>query len=70
MITKFSRKFWEAAVEAGGSEKIILRNYDILMLRKKGKSLAQIGIKNHISKVAVAKVIKKYGKPKGLPGIK
>jgi len=70
MITKFSRKFWEAAVEAGGSSKTILRNYDILMAHKSGKSLGQIGIKKHISKTMVAKVIKRYGKPKGLPGSK
>lgn len=58
-LTSFSRAYWEMAVACGGSKKDILRNYDIVEDRKKGKTLAQLAIKYQLSEVHICRILKK-----------
>jgi hypothetical protein len=59
-ITKFSRAFWETAVKYKGSKPEVLRDYDILKDREKGKTLAQCAIKHNLTRKTVAEIQKKY----------
>ena len=59
-LTKFTRDFWATAVAYGGSNPIVLRDYDILKDRERGLSCGQIAIKYSISCTMVMKVINKY----------
>jgi|KBSMisStandDraft_5_1062788.scaffolds.fasta_scaffold1550942_2 transposase len=59
-LLKFSRKFWQAAVEYKGSEPTVLRDYDVLEMVKAGKSYTQIAIRHQISKDTIIRIVKKY----------
>jgi len=59
-LTKFTRSFWETAVAYEGSDPNILRDYDILKLRERGKSCGEIAIRYNITCQAVMKIINKY----------
>lgn len=59
-LLKFSKSFWETAVAYGGSKDKVLRDYDILVMHKEGKTCGQIAMKFNISCTAVMKVINKY----------
>lgn len=59
-LIKFSRSFWETAVSYKGSDEIILRDYDILMARRDGKTIGQISIKFGISGRQVINILNKY----------
>lgn len=59
-LLKFSKSFWETAVAYGGSKPIVLRDYDILLLHKKGKTCGEIAIKYDITCMQVTRIIQKY----------
>jgi transposase len=59
-LLKFSRSFWETAVAYGGSKPNVLRDYDILVLHKQGKTCGEIAQRFNISCPAVMKIIHKY----------
>jgi hypothetical protein len=60
MITKFTRKFWETCVQYKGTDKIVLRDYDMMKLHERGKSLQQIATKYGLTKRGVIKALAKY----------
>jgi len=59
-LTKFSRAFWETAVKYKGAKPEVLRDYDILKDREKGKTLTQCAIKHDVTRKTVASIQKKY----------
>lgn len=59
-LLKFSRSYWEMAKACGGSDPLVLRNYDILSDRKQGKTIGQISIKYGISRQQVFNILNKY----------
>ena len=48
------------AKACGGSDPLVLRNYDILSDRKQGKTIGQISIKYGISRQQVFNILNKY----------
>lgn len=61
-LLKFSRSFWETAVAYGGSDKTVLRDYDILRDLESGKTWSQIQIKYDVSRDTVSRITNKYKK--------
>lgn len=59
-LTKFTKSFWETAVAYGGSDPIVLRDYDVLKDRARGLTCGQLAIKYDISCTMVMKIINKY----------
>lgn len=59
-LLKFSKSFWETAVAYGGSKPIVLRDYDVLVMHREGKSCGQIAIKYGITCMQVTRIISKY----------
>ncbi len=61
-LLKFSRSFWETAVAYKGSDKDVLRDYDILADLQRGKTWTQIQIKYNVSRQTVCNIVHKYKK--------
>jgi hypothetical protein len=59
-LLKFSRGFWEQAVECKGCEPEILRHYDILKALADGKSHSQIAFRFGVYKSTVTRIAAKY----------
>lgn len=59
-LLKFSRSYWEMAVACGGGKDNVLRNYDILQDRRKGRTIGQIAIKYDLSERQVINIINEY----------
>lgn len=59
-LLKFSRGYWEMAVSYKGSDKLILRDYDLLRDRAQGRSLEQLSDKYKITRQQVCNILKKY----------
>ena len=59
-LLSFSRSYWEMAVACGGAKDNVLRNYDIVALRKEGKTIGQIAIKYTLSERQVINILNEY----------
>lgn len=59
-LTALSRGYWEISVKCNASDPLILRNYDLLKDREKGKTLGELAIKYGISRMQVCNIINKH----------
>lgn len=56
-LLKFSRSYWEMAKACGGAKDNVLRNYDILIEHKKGKTIGQLSIKYGLSRMQISRIV-------------
>lgn len=59
-LTSFSRGFWESAVRCKGAKANVIRDYDILIARKEGKTIGQLALKFNLSEKQISIIIHKY----------